>query len=775
MTVEDAYNDGLVSLDNIEYPGVFSGPVMTGERLEEYNVVYGWNASGKSTLCRILRSIGLKNVNADASFKITHAEANKLHELSEVNIALHKLKLKVFCQEFINECIQYENSGRVKSIIRLGPEGIGLKDRVTKYRRYKKSVEDNINQLGLTLKQSNKALERHLQTIAQITRSTCSLSQAYNKNAVETAYKQNFTNTWQDLGEALAEKQKVAQSSENKNSINLIDLEFDHINDIYTKLLSLYRRAVVPTQVIELFTNSPALEKWVHEGITFHEDKDKCLFCDNSLTEQRKKSLLAHFSKEFEELEISFNNFENILNSCLQKIEVIAFQDASEFYEDEQEKWKSFKPEFFLLINNYKKIIGGFLRAITHKRNNLYNQLDEYDISAFDVSKEQLDVFLAEVFKFNGNRKNFILAHNSRTKNFQKEKEKAVEEIKGHFLQINFEEYNSLSKDSMRIEHRISKTKNLLDKLDTAIAAINEKISETHLGAIDINKKLYEFLGHDNIALKELTDSDGTKCYQLQRRGRIASNLCEGEKNAIALIYFIESLNNDTDSLEESIVVLDDPISSYDSANMYNAIAFMKVYLGKARQIIIFTHNYAVFSELRKWFSFAKKDKRKSKIFQIVREKHISKLVKANSTLEKFHTEYEFLFAELFNANLTKETDYASKYYLLNAARRVLEVFLTFKQGSSNELNENTRTLLRNAEKSGKIGQVEWRVVNDLINQGSHANIDIAGTASFSLAEHINDAVNGTLSLINSIDPFHYNAMANLASKGVSFIKKQAA
>jgi len=53
------------------------------------------------------------------------------------------------------------------------------------------------------------------------------------------------------------------------------------------------------------------------------------------------------------------------------------------------------------------------------------------------------------------------------------------------------------------------------------------------------------------------------------RRGKPAKRLSEGEKTAVAFIYFLVQLKDQDFNIGEGIVVIDDPISSLDASAIY--------------------------------------------------------------------------------------------------------------------------------------------------------------------------------------------------------------
>uniref|UniRef100_UPI00397D76FB AAA family ATPase n=1 Tax=Salmonella sp. ZJHZ20_0162 TaxID=3159595 RepID=UPI00397D76FB len=83
------------------------------------------------------------------------------------------------------------------------------------------------------------------------------------------------------------------------------------------------------------------------------------------------------------------------------------------------------------------------------------------------------------------------------------------------------------------------------------------------LGADQFNESLHKFLGRSELTLRF---SPFKKGYEILRNDSIPVevNLSEGEKTAIAFIYFITKLKENDNKMENTIVVVDDPVSSFD-------------------------------------------------------------------------------------------------------------------------------------------------------------------------------------------------------------------
>lgn len=117
-----------------------------------------------------------------------------------------------------------------------------------------------------------------------------------------------------------------------------------------------------------------------------------------------------------------------------------------------------------------------------------------------------------------------------------------------------------------------------------------------------LNNDLYKYLGHRELQL-EVKETG----YTIVRHGTPAKGtLSEGEKTAIALLYFLKSLEDHEFDITKGIVVLDDPVSSLDDNALHLAVAFIKGRTKGTGQLFVFTHNFTFFRLMRDWFDHIK-------------------------------------------------------------------------------------------------------------------------------------------------------------------------
>jgi wobble nucleotide-excising tRNase len=173
------------------------------------------------------------------------------------------------------------------------------------------------------------------------------------------------------------------------------------------------------------------------------------------------------------------------------------------------------------------------------------------------------------------------------------------------------------------------------------------------------------------------------KRFQIVRRCIVAKNLSEGEKTAIAFAYFITRVQDGRHPLADTIVVIDDPISSLDANHLFNTYALIKTRLANCRQLFISTHSFEFYNLIREWVSDDEKDIKKPQTdwkkwgVYMVRQKDDGKSVveEIPKELLRFKSEYHYLFSTLYRFDKAGTGDFDCLLSLPNVVRRFMEAF----------------------------------------------------------------------------------------------------
>lgn len=154
--------------------------------------------------------------------------------------------------------------------------------------------------------------------------------------------------------------------------------------------------------------------------------------------------------------------------------------------------------------------------------------------------------------------------------------------------------------------------------------------------------------------------------------------MSEGEKTAIAFVYFTIHLTDQDFNIDSGIVVIDDPISSLDSNSLFQAFSFLKNSVKNSSQVFILTHNFDFLKLLLNWLKHYPKNKGGKEFYMIKNHYYngnrVATLDGLDKLLQEHENEYQYLFKMLYQ--FKSDGTIASVYHIPNTVRKVLEYFL---------------------------------------------------------------------------------------------------
>jgi len=302
------------------------------------------------------------------------------------------------------------------------------------------------------------------------------------------------------------------------------------------------------------------------------------------------------------------------------------------------------------------------------------------------------------------------------------------------------------------------------DELADQIRKIEDQIIEHRQPAEDLNNDLRQYLGHGELQLA-VKDTG----YTITRNGEPAQMLSEGEMTAIALLYFLKSLEGRDFDLTNGVVVLDDPVSSLDANAMYLAFSLIRERTLNSGQLFVLTHNFAFFREMRNWLQRLRRyEPRARETVQFYMLECVemggyraSLLRPLDPLLRDYQSEYHYLFACVYRfVNESSPDGLAACYGMPNIARRLLEGFLAFRSPASHDLWRALREVAPTDE-------LRRSRIYSFVQTHSHYRVVGQPEHDPSVLRESKAALRNVLEVIQSADPDHYAAMAELiSSKG---------
>lgn len=637
----------------------------------KYNLIYGWNYSGKTTLSRLFQILASPTVLSQWQGCQFEVELQGGAKLSEVNFS-NTPCIKVFNRDFIQTNFQQEH--KAPSLIIVGGNTIHLRNRITRLNEHETKIRTIKGRLNETHQQLRRELDSlgttHASSVATLTG-----DKTYNRTKLgaEVERIKATPDTFILTDEALQAKISLLRSTQEWGIINPVSNSVTNLVSLHHRLSAVMQKTASNEAITKLKENRD-LESWIRTGLTFHKDSAQCEFCGSIIAADRLTALQRHFSKAYEDLTAE-------LASQLKTIEetdlTIALPDERDFMPDLKSQFLALKLRAKEWINWANDVICELTTVAKQKQISLETQIGCH----VDTSRA------SEISQVVGDINAIVASHNQKRAQIGIEKTVAKVAIEKHQA-ASFFQTNRISERENAIQaakYKIDKAQNILTGIADKKRAIESQIQHQSIAAQKINETVQFLLPDNNISVAEVQGG----FFEFQRDASAANNLSEGEKTVITFAYFLATLENNGASLSKTIVFIDDPISSLDSNHIYAIYALITRRLGSCLQIFVATHNNELYTLLKDyWFRSNQQFANRVDACAYYTRRFLdsanlqwhSTLEDTPSLLRKYKSEYQFVFEQLHKFSSSQAPTLHEAYTAPNLLRKFLEAYLGFKK-----------------------------------------------------------------------------------------------
>ncbi len=751
----------IVKINKIKNYGIFRNfswqPYIP--EFKRYNLIYAWNYSGKTTLSRIFRSFETGKNHVDYSmgeFELVD-QIGTSHSNEEIDNNLKNIR--VFNVDFINENLKWHQSPEsIEPIFIIGEKNITLQEKLDEERKRlnikEKENEDLIKSNDKIVNELNKTLRekaQHIKHFLQIPNYTI-------KNLKPKLEK--ILNNCSDYilsDDEFKINLAIYQNRSKMDHVNVETLPNLMIKDLYIKCRDIMFKRIIAETITKLKENEE-LNDWVRKGVELHKDETNCQFCNQPLPIDLLNRLEKHFSDDYEKLQSDILNLETLIRNHIEDLK--NFEQKlplkEQFYTEFRNEVEKFIKDMRQEIENYIKYLEDLYVAIENKRKKPFDDLafTEVAISANDVD-DSFNIVSKIKDKYQ-HLTSIATNHNKKTDDFENERKNAGEKLELHFIGdfIKKEDYIKKNKITLDNKNLIDSNNSEITEIKRNIANYVQQLSDAAKGADRINYYLRSMFPKSSFQVSVVKDN----MYKLLRNGVVAKNLSEGEKSAISFAYFLVSLEDRNTNLSESIIFIDDPISSLDINNLHNVFALIRTKFGNGscKQLFVTTHSIQFFNLIKDYTEqFEKRDSEYYFIERKLTDKtYASVLIPLPYELKKFKSEYVYLFSKLYEFNLNPTSDFELLYLIPNILRRFLEGFISFKKPDLGKKNQYEYLFEEIHEKSR---------VYKFVNEFSH---NLLSERSFFIPDlsESKDIVALCLNAIKKIDEDHYESLTKVCN-----------
>jgi len=784
----------IKKIEKINKLGIFENyQWKCSKEFNRYNICFGFNGSGKSTLSNFFNLIA-SNTN------FSREQKEELYK--DLKTAENGSEVK------FNDSLAYppKNNQNNKNIYVFNSNFIanhvydGTVGKMSKFNVKETVIDDptikkiNTDIEAKTTEKNNKETEK-----TEITIKFDEIKRTYN-----AIYREHFPNrqlrlgneipdvnslskkTKSEIEQAITKKKAEYELSEKqaeleKDITKISELIFEKINIDPKNISDLLGQSVKESianslkERIELFQTeikeekSDKIEPWFELGeelLKISKDKNKnfCPVCKTDLTNSID-SLLAEFADYFDK---TYQDFIDQLKTFKENIDsAIEYQKTNE--------------SNTISLKNYGEKYDQFIEIKFPELEQAEIEIYLKDLQNCIISKQgnsskkiQIDVEPIKklIETYNNNIEKLISFKNNTLTSLRSQKIDPTtidREIRKLYTDLIYIELNGTNE-----EKRIERFHNLNTEISTLTTEISnltdkkvQRLKELKLEARKVGEYL-EKLGitHFTIDLREDEEENNILIKYKgidETKERLRNTLSAGEKTALAFAYFLSKVATEVTDKGQTIIVIDDPISSLDDNRLYRTAYMIYEEFKDYKQLFVLSHNMLFLKYINPFF-------KKDKATFLITKGSIEDLP---PSLQNFQSPYFYMLEGIINFLSDGDPNYEeARKFLPNYIRRVLETFFSFKYAQlSRKKNKNQspglddfindfidfENLPENVVGNVSKANVKSKLsnINKICDAYSHGNMQQLDECNFISDETLKEIAADTLDIIGFFDSMH--------------------
>jgi wobble nucleotide-excising tRNase len=658
--------------------------------LARYNVFYGWNGSGKTTLSSILYAIE-RNTILDSGECELAFEGGSIRG-SEFASDKPRPAVRVFNRAYVDGTVFRSGNPGVPPIYFVSEGGKEKQERVEEIALVlhgddgKGGLDAEQASASMLLEKANADLENY--AVDQATKIRNELRSGgqnqynnYDKRGFKQGVERLLGGGEKTIAEAILDEAQRKELRLKKNAAPQEKIVFGRLPNVNVpKLIAAVEgigAKTVVSQALDGLARNPRAEQWVRAGLPLHsiqadgKHAENCIFCDQPLKEARVSELEAHFNESYQRFIIELDEVMAGVDRAATDLSRRDLPKTMEIAEHLRERYTAAREALDGAFSEQHRILVRLQEVISDKSRQPFKSLelaDYFGDGAIDTPRVSDCISQME---------QLVEEHNHGVDTFEQTVLSARQSIEQDMLAAAALVYKGKKEAPQALEAAVNEIREKRGVLKVESNTLEREIRQHSIPAEELNAELRAYLGRDE--LKFMVEGAG---YKIDRAGVQATDLSEGEKTAIAFLYFLKSLKGTNFDLENGVVVIDDPASSLDANSLFCSFAYMSKKTLDAGQLIILTHNFLFLKQVKNWFEYLPKGQVRHYMIESYMESdgRAARVVKLDKLLRDHQSEYHYLFGQVvLGSQMHQGLPLETYYGLPNMARRLLEVFLGFR------------------------------------------------------------------------------------------------
>ncbi|MBY0385647.1 AAA family ATPase, partial [bacterium] len=596
----------VISIANL---GKFRNYSATGDvEFKKMTLIYADNGQGKTTIGSMLRSLSENNPQSVIGRKTLGQQRdvtiNLRFETQNVTFqnnlwSEHKPYIQVFDTKFIQENIYIGNQVDIenkRSLYKLvvGTTGVQLAKKVDE-------LDNTIRELNSEITKIEKELKRSIKGNVSIEKFVALPVPDIEK------MKKDIEKLESDL--RAAKKADEIKSKSSLTRFDIVALDLDTIKQhILANLTDLSKDAIEAVNA-KMKSLGPQSQDWLSKGVIFTQNSS-CPYCESSTVGNKLvEAYIAFFSQNYQKIQLALNKIKKELSQDF------ASKIQENFVKNNLQinYWGEFFEIHWLHGGNQLNAetgiakISSVLKDLVAARESDW-QLDLSQDSRWASLEDDLSYFASNIKLLNDE----VDAHNKKIEDYKRNLstsnirtiEQSITELQDHLLKTNpelnqiCENLKDLKEQKIKVDKMKSDARKELDAYSKDIFPQYQKSLNQYLerfgSTFTVAEKTSTHVGGKpstsfKLVINETPFDIGDRTSP-EDVPSFRNTLSEGEKSTLAFCYFLAHLSQDT-GIHEKIIVLDDPLSSFDSYRRDITKQEIKRLSEKVKQIVVLSHD----------------------------------------------------------------------------------------------------------------------------------------------------------------------------------------
>ncbi len=642
---------------------------------KDYNVIFGSNGCGKTSLTRAFELLISKNKHIEKYRTISTAESPSIEfECKDGsykiepnnNIGVPSFKVEIYNSDFLHNNAPFNSEFGFKKlddgVIILEGSVLGeetkeinqLKNCREKVEKRQKKIKDENDTETLSAEQESK-IKEYDEEIEKIRKEVTSkikitLDDIKINNICEVS-KDDFKVQEDALTNLEKDFDELDKAMKKFDDLKEMELPKDY-QTIKDKLESLFSFDIDKEtgQVSEEIKEhiSKVGREFIEKGIELQKEmpNNKCPFCAQEITNNIIQDYTNYFNKSIEQFKQDSLEVSGTLKKILEQWNIKEILQSFERFEPFMKKDFSTNKESLKNALEQIKVLLEKLQKEVGKKGGVKNEKE------FQKIDKKLSENYEELQKCVNETRNIL--------NQKKEQKEKLEKLKTDLKEARIKKAKHDSYDWQKSKERAKRKLSVLNCRHERLNRLLEKIDKKL-------KELYNQKRPDIETINNYLKALNLPKYSLDKDYRIVLNsdalenseakiiLSDGEKTTLAFAYFLARLKlfYKKEDLKNLVVVIDDPISSLDEQRIYNTTCLVaKINQELAReklsnkedkaQVFVLTHNHTFMARLINMVGTY------ACYFQLERHQGQLKIICKNKVKGYFDTFYLLLFKEIY-------------------------------------------------------------------------------------------------------------------------------